>query len=223
MIYLAPLFVIALLHDLVYGERQSGRLQLLLSLPDGACVWRRRALLRYALLFACLAVPVVVGVVVAGTSFGSHPEWKDTTPLPVGFHWKWYFAFHQVDDESVAGQAQAYRAGLLARQDWTNRLGWLLPSVGAQAILHRVADTDLQAQLVYQDEIAAFHREIREFYYPSLFNDRPFDAENFAKRPVFVPDNAKSSVSKEMMGTFALGGLLLLLGITASAFVRVRQ
>jgi len=257
LIYLAPLFVIALLHDLVSGERQSGRLRLLLSLPDGARVWRRRALLRYALLFACLAVPVLVGGMVAGTSFGSlgmvlvvvlsylafwvglsllvclrgwrsvanatalmgawtvltlvlptlanvaltraipvhqgvdlmlaqrqavhgaweipreetmerffasHPEWKDTAPLPAGFHWKWYFAFHQVGDESVAEQARAYREGLLARQGWTNRLGWLLPGVGAQVILHRVADTDLQAQLAYQDDIARFHREIRAFY-----------------------------------------------------------
>jgi len=280
LIYLTPLFVIALLHDLLSAERQSGRLGLLLSLPDGARVWRRRVALRYALLFSCLALPVFIGAAVAGTAlstlglvlvvvasylafwvgltlvvaargwrsatnatalmggwvlltlvlptvanvllmraipvhqgvdlmlkqrqavhgaweipreetmqrfFTSHPEWKDSAPLPAGFHWKWYLAFHQVGDESVAEQAQAYRAGLLARQTWTDRIGWLLPGVGAQAALHQVARTDLPAQLAYQTRIADFHRQIRTFYYPYLFNDRPFGTAEFQARPVFQP------------------------------------
>lgn len=278
LIYLAPLFVIALLHDLVSGERQSGRLRLLLSLPDGGCMWRRRVMLRYVLLSACLLIPMLVGAAVAGTAaltvgialvvtasylafwvglallvasrgwrsvanatalmgiwviltlvlpalanvalvraipvtqgvdlmlaqrqavhgawevpreetmqrfLASHPEWKDTAPLPSGFHWKWYFAFHQLGDESVAEQARVYRAGLLARQAWSDRLGWLLPGVGVQAALHRAAHTDLLAQLAYQDRIADFHRQIRDFYYPYMFIDRPFSTADFQHRPTF--------------------------------------
>lgn len=280
LIYLAPLFVIALLHDLVSSERQSGRLRLLLSLPDGARVWRRRVLLRYGLLFVCLAAPAAIGAAVAGMALGtlgmvlivvasylafwgglalsvatrgwrsvanatalmgtwvlltlvlptlanvvlvraipvhqgvdlmlaqrqavhgaweiprevtmqrfftSHPEWKNTAPLPAGFHWKWYFAFHQVGDDSVADQAQAYRADLLARQAWSDRIGWLMPGVGAQAALHQFASTDLPAQLAYQDRIGQFHRQIRAFYYPYLFNDQFFGAADFQLRPVFQP------------------------------------
>ena len=41
LIYLLPLVVIALGHDLVTGERETGRLRLLLSLP-GSGLWRRR-------------------------------------------------------------------------------------------------------------------------------------------------------------------------------------
>lgn len=278
LIYLAPLFLIALLHDVVSGERQAGRLRMLLALPHGARAWRRRVLLRCALVFACLALPACIGMLAASTGlavggivlatsaayiafwtgisllvatrgwrsvakatalmgawavltlvlpalanvvltrtvpvhqgvdlmmaqrqavhgaweipredtmrrfFAGHPEWRDTAPLPSGFHWKWYFAFHQLGDESVAAQARDYRAGLAARQDWSERLGWLLPGVGAQAILHRLAGTDLPAQLAYQDRIAAFHRRIREFYYPYLFGDRPFRAADYARRPVF--------------------------------------
>lgn len=68
LIYLAPLFVIALLHDLVSGERQSGRLRLLLSLPDSGRLWRRRVTLRYLLLMACLTLPVLAGTAVSGTA-----------------------------------------------------------------------------------------------------------------------------------------------------------
>lgn len=283
LIYLAPLFAIALLHDLVSGERQSGRLRLLQSLPEATRLWRRRAGLRYALLLACLALPALAGMGLAGTPaasaglvlaviasylafwaglallvagrgwrsvanatalmgawalltlvlptlanvaltralpvhqgvdlmlaqrqavhgawelpredtmqrfYASHPEFEDSAPLPQGFHWKWYFAFHQLGDESVAPQVQAYRAGLLARQEWTDRLGWLLPGVGAQALLHAAAATDLPAQLDFQDRTAAFHAQVRRFYYPYLFNERPFGTADFAQQPVFTPQPA---------------------------------
>jgi len=304
LIYLAPLFVIALLHDLVSNERQSGRLRLLLSLPGGAQLWRRRVGLRAFLVFACLALPllgaalaaamplVTLAVALAVTAaylafwtglsllvgtrgwqsvanatalmgswavltlvlpalanvalmraipvhqgvdlmlaqrqavhgaweipredtmrrfFAGNPEWQDTAPLPAGFHYKWYFAFHQLGDESVAGQVSDYRAGLGARQEWTGRLGWLLPGVGAQAILHRLAGTDLPAQLAYQDRIANFHREIRTFYYGYLFKDRPFGQDDYAKRPVFAPRVAEPALPWAGLAGIGLLSLAVLL------------
>ncbi|GGY41835.1 ABC transporter permease [Pseudoduganella albidiflava] len=310
LIYLAPLFAIALLHDLVSGERQTGRLRLLLAMPDAGRLWRRRAGLRYALLFLCLAVPACVGAALSGTGIvatgivlavtaaclafwtglsllvatlhwrsvtnatvlmgawavltlvlpalanvaliraipvhqgvdlmlaqrqvvhgawelpreetmrkfvASHPEWKDHTAVPRRFHWKWYFAFHQVGDESVAGAARDYRGGLLARQAWTGRLGWLLPGVGAQAVLHRLAGTDLPAQLAYQDAIAAFHRQIRTFYYPYLFNDRPFGTADFARQPGFVPRVPDGMPGRDglaaLLALFVLAGAVQLAGL----------
>jgi len=307
LIYLAPLFVIALLHDLVSGERQSGRLRMLLALPQGAQVWGRRVALRCVLVFACLALPALAGAVFAGMAAGGmaivllvaasylafwaglallvaargwrsvsnatalmgawavltlvlpalanvaltrtipvnqgvdlmmaqrqavhgaweipreetmrkflavHPEWKDTPPLPAGFHYKWYFAFHQLGDESVAAQARDYRAGLAARQAWTERLGWVLPGVGAQAILHRIAGTDLPAQLAYQDRIAAFHERIRTFYYGYLFRDRPFRQEDYAKRPVFVGHSVATATPWSAIAAMVvLAWLVLALGL----------
>jgi ABC-2 type transport system permease protein len=61
VIYLAPLVVIALAHDLVSGEREAGRLRLLLSMPSGGAVlWRRRVGLRYLLVLAVLLAPAVI-------------------------------------------------------------------------------------------------------------------------------------------------------------------
>ncbi|HDU8210603.1 DUF3526 domain-containing protein [Acinetobacter baumannii] len=281
LIYLVPLFVIALLHDLISVERQSGRLGLLLSLPDGTRIWRRRVALRYGLLLSCLLVPMLIGAAIAGmalTTVGmvvlivasylafwvgltlivtargwrsvtnatalmgtwvmltlvlptlanvalvrtipvhqgvdlmlaqrqivhgaweipreetmqrfiaNHPEWKDTAPLSKGFQWKWYFAFHQLGDDSVAEQAKQYRDGLLKRQAWTDRIGWILPSVGAQVALHQFASTDLPAQLRYQDQIADYHKQVRMHYYPYLFNDLKYSSADFDTRPIFEPE-----------------------------------
>ena len=90
--------------------------------------------------------------------------------------WEWYFAFRQVGDESVAGEVEAYRAGLEQRDVAARALGWVLPSVGVQVLLTRLAGTDLRAQLAYQDRIRDYHRRLREFYYVYLFPDRPFGA-----------------------------------------------
>lgn len=279
LVFLAPLFVIALFHDLVSGEREAGRLRTLTALPrGGAGLMRRRTLLRLALLWSVLGAPFAVAAIVSGVGAGaillillviaayllfwiglaaligrlrwssvanaatlaacwlvlvliaptlahvainravpitqgaeialaqrervnhawdipreetmrrfyaSHPRWAGSAPLGLAFHYKWYLAFHQNGDESVAEQVRAYRAGLERRDAAARALGWALPSVGVQALLTRLADTDLTAQLAYQDRIRDFHRRLREFYYGYLFTDRPFGKEDFDRAPVF--------------------------------------
>lgn len=310
LVYLAPLVLIALLHDLVSAERGAGRLPTLLALPQGAqALWRRRAGLRSVLVFAALALPVLAGAALNGTPWvavagvlavvaaqvafwsgvcllvavrgrstvanatalvgawavltlvlpvlaqaalarwvpvsqgvdlmlaqrqavhaawdeppqatletflRSHPQWRHTAPLPAGFHWKWYYAFQQLGDDSVAPQVAAYRAGLEARQRWTARLGWLLPGVGAQAALHRIADTDLPAHTAYQDRIADFHTRLRHFHYPYLFDGRPFGAQDFAQQPRFEPPVRRADVPLADLAVLVIvGAAALLAGLLA--------
>lgn len=318
VIYLLPLFLIALLYDLVSGERQSGRLRMLLAMPGPpGRLWYRRAGLRSSLACACLTAPLLVGMVHAGmpamsvaftllvvVSYAAfwtglsllvatrgwrtvtnatalmacwsmltlvlptlasvtltraipvqqgvelmlaqrqnvhgawevphtvtmqrflqtHPEWTTLAAREAGARWKWYFAFQQVGDESVAARLQAYREGLLARQQWTTRLGWLLPAAAAQTTLHRMARTDLQAQLAYQDQITAFHGQIRRFYYPYLFNDRPFGAADFARRPQFVPRmDTAIGVQRDTVILALVAMLVLGLGIAALGRIRTAR
>jgi ABC-2 type transport system permease protein len=117
--------------------------------------------------------------------YARHPQWRDSPPLTDAFHYKWYFAFHQVGDESVAPQVAAYRQGIEAREAAARSLGWLLPPVGVQAALARMANSDMQAQLAYQDRVRAFHARLRQFYYGYLFTDRPFGKADFDRAPRF--------------------------------------
>ena len=71
----------------------------------------------------------------------------------------------------------------MARDTWTRRIGYILPSVGVQVALHRLARTDLEAQLSYQDRIRKYHERLRRFYYPYIFDDRAFTSEDFSKAP----------------------------------------
>ncbi|RDE07382.1 DUF3526 domain-containing protein [Sphingomonas aracearum] len=279
LVFLAPLFVIALLHDLVSGEREAGRERTLQALPHGGrALWRRRTRLRLALLWAALALPFAVAAILQGVGpvtilivlalvfayllfwvavamlvgrlrwssvanaatlaaawlvlvlvvptlanvlinanlpvgqgaeialaqreavndawdvprentmrrfYASQPEWADSPPLGPEFHYKWYLAFHQNGDESVAPKVRAYREALQARDTAGRALGWVLPSVGVQALLTRLAHTDLAAQLAYQDRVRAYHAQLRQFYYGYLFRDRPFTRADFRRAPRF--------------------------------------
>ena len=279
LVFVAPLFVIALFHDLMSGEREAGRLRTLDALPRGGrALFRRRTLLRTGLVWAALALPfsiaatyagvawptilLVVGVIAAYLLFwvaaaalvgrlrwssvanaaslaalwlllvlvvptlahvainaavpvaqgaeialaqreavnaawdvpredtmrrfyARHLEWADSTPLDTAFHYKWYLAFHQNGDESVADRVRAYRTGLQRRDAAGRAIGWVLPSVGVQGLLTHLAGTDLDAQLAYQDRIRAYHRRLRTFFYTYLFRDRPFGRADFAKVPAF--------------------------------------
>jgi ABC-2 type transport system permease protein len=280
LVYLVPLVLIALLHDLVSGERERGRLAVLRSMPGSVRrLWLARVGVRAAAVFGALAVPflvaaaisradvaasaallglvavmiafwaaVTVGVAVRGWSspvnatvlaatwfaltlvlpsaahlavnaavpipsgaelarenreavhdawdlprqptlerfYVSHPQWANSAPVTVGFHWKWYFAFQQLGDEHVAGLSRAYREGIARRDALAGAVGWLVPPVGVQRAVHRLAGTDVRAQLEYLDRVRAFHTRLREYYYPYLFEDRAFGAEEFASAPRFA-------------------------------------
>lgn len=119
--------------------------------------------------------------------YAKYPEWSDSAPLGTAFHYKWYLAFHQNGDDSVAPMSAAYREGIEERTKAANSLGWVLPPVGLQAALTRMADTDMQAHLAYQDRIRAYHGELRRFYYGFLFGDKPFPEEDYGRAPEFRP------------------------------------
>ena len=303
LIYLAPLAVIVLMHDLVSGEREAGRLRLLSAMPaTPGGLWLGRSALRMALVLLALIGPLLVGAIIAqapaaGVSLlvlvaalyvvfwtglgllvgawgrrsafnaaalvgcwivlvlltpalanavlsraipvgrgvdltlaqreavhrawdvpksavmtpfvAKHPEWASSPPVEGRFHWKWYYAMHEMGDDSVAGQFADYRASLAARQAWTERLGWLSPTAAAQSLVHRIADSDLTAHLAYQDSVAAFHRQLQAFYYPYLFNERPFQRADFDRLPAYQPrlDTGSVAIVPLLALTVLAGGI----------------
>lgn len=119
--------------------------------------------------------------------YARYPEWSDSAPLGTAFHYKWYLAFHQNGDDDVARMAADYRAGIERRSAAASKLGWLLPPVGMQAALTRLAETDMQAHLAYQDRIRAYHADLRRYYYSFLFRDKPFRQADYTRAPAFEP------------------------------------
>lgn len=104
-----------------------------------------------------------------------HPEWADYAAVDRPFHWKWYYAFQQVGDQTAEPLVGAYRAGVLARDRATALLAWLSPSVAVDRALQTLAQTDTRSLLAYEDRVREFHFRLRTFFYPLLFRDEAFD------------------------------------------------
>ena len=114
-----------------------------------------------------------------------HPEWRDHADVERPFEWKWYFAFQQVGDQTVETLSQAFRTGRLSRDRLVGWLSLLAPPVWLERTLQSLAETDVEAALAYERSVRDFHAELRAFYYPRLFEKRPFDPSAARARPEF--------------------------------------
>ncbi len=113
------------------------------------------------------------------------PEWKDYTRWDgaKGFEWKWYYAFQQVGDQTAETFSEAYRDGRLQRDKLMSWLSVISPASFMQRQFEKIAQTDTSASLAYETRVRNFHMDLRQWHYPRLFKDMPYEAED-AKRNV---------------------------------------
>lgn len=114
-----------------------------------------------------------------------HPEWANTPKIDGPWDWKWYYAFQQVGDQKAEGLSLAYSTGRIERDRMAGLLALAAPPALLERSLQRLADTDVSAVLDYENEVRAFHSELRSFYYPGLFGDKPFEKSAVENLPVF--------------------------------------
>jgi len=117
--------------------------------------------------------------------FERHPDMAAFTQPVEGFEWRWYYAFQQVGDQTAENLSQAYTDGRTQREHMARKLSFVSPASYVQRTLEGMADTDTDATLDYEAGIRAFHRDLRVYYYPRLFDGRKYDAEDVKTRPVF--------------------------------------
>jgi ABC-2 type transport system permease protein len=116
-----------------------------------------------------------------------HPEWTAYSEISRPFEWKWYYAFQQVGDERAERLSQAYRDGRARRDAMAGWVAILAPPSLVDRALNALARTDTRADLAYEAAIRDFHRDLRQFYYPRLFRDAPFERRELENLPEFSP------------------------------------
>ncbi len=117
----------------------------------------------------------------------THPQWQGKTQTTSLFEWKWYFAFQQVGDEKALPLAIAYQQTAEDRYRAAGYIALLSPATLLKRVLTHWAHTDAPAAWHYEQQVRAFHAELRQFYYPFLFNGTPYSEASLADRPVFTP------------------------------------
>jgi ABC-2 type transport system permease protein len=143
--------------------------------------------------------------------FRWHPEWRETPPVTGRFHWKWYYAFHHVADRAVQPLVDADEAAMHQRDRLGAWVGIALPAVAMQNIIDGLADNGNRRLIAHRRAIAEFHDRMRVYFYPFVFEERPFTAKDFAAIP--KPRPAASVATHAMEAWFGLLGLLALFGV----------
>lgn len=118
--------------------------------------------------------------------YALYPQWRDSPPVNGRFHWKWYYAFQHMADVRLAPQVAAREQALLQREQTSEQLRWLLPSVWAQRSLENIAESNVTHLLAHRQQIERFHTALRHALYPHLFEEKPLTVTQFKQWPVFA-------------------------------------
>jgi ABC-2 type transport system permease protein len=128
--------------------------------------------------------------------FARRPEWAGTVVPGDRFSWPWYYAAHEMGDQSVAPTVATYRASLEQRARWTARAGLVLPPLGVELLFERLAGSDLTTALHYRDSIAGYHERLKQTFYPWVFGFQGLAAfrQDELPRHRFVSDEIGGSL-----------------------------
>lgn len=167
LVYLLPLVAIALVHDLVSGEREAGRLSLVLATASAPIrMWGRRVLLRYGLVLFAILLPFAVGCSVAGVPVLQALAVALVAMLYAAF-WFGVFAFLAARVHSSAVAAMAMFAVWLG-------LTLLLPTA-ANTLINRAvpAGRGVDLMLAQRQIVHAGWDEPKEVTFDRFFRTHP--------------------------------------------------
>lgn len=117
--------------------------------------------------------------------FAIHPSYKGYTKVNQGFAWEWYYAFQQVGDQAAKPLSEQYRQATNRKYKLAGYVALISPPMLFQRTMTSLAQTDAMAAIEYETQIRAFHKALRMFYYPWLFNTQEFDKERLSEIPAF--------------------------------------
>ncbi|OZI07904.1 hypothetical protein BWI93_12240 [Siphonobacter sp. BAB-5385] len=99
----------------------------------------------------------------------------------------WYYAMQFSGDLDSKHASEQLFEKLSQRQSLSETMSWFNPVIAAQQALNKVANTDLESHVRYLQSVKAHHRQIREYFYPHIFEDTPTEHLDWAGYPPYQP------------------------------------
>ncbi|UCJ09676.1 DUF3526 domain-containing protein [Chitinophaga pendula] len=131
----------------------------------------------------------------------------DTSELSMRRSMAYYQLAEDRMDRVLAAQEATYQQEL----GMVMRAYSFSPSVYAQALLNRIAQTDVLDQSFFRERVRVFRDSWKHYMYDFNFNDRTFKAADYATLPVYVPTADPGRISMLSKG-------LLYFGLLSAAF-----
>ncbi len=129
----------------------------------------------------------------------------------------WYYAMQFSGDLESAYSSEKLFKKLYQRQAVSERIAGFNPVIAAQQSLNKVANTDLTSHIRYLQSVKAHHRQIREYFYPFIFENTPTESIDWAGYPAYQP-NAYTNEAIVGGAIAILGWTLLLAAVSLLLF-----
>jgi ABC-2 type transport system permease protein len=116
--------------------------------------------------------------------YAHYPQFKKYTLPKKEFSWLWYYAMQQMGDDDAAMESGKLRGKLLQREQFSETMGYFIPSIHTQLQSNALAQSGLQNRILFLDSLTAFHEQKRLYFYPLIFEDKPVLQEDWAQHTV---------------------------------------
>jgi ABC-2 type transport system permease protein len=147
--------------------------------------------------------------------YARYPEWRGREVPRDRYSIAWYYAMQQRGDAAAEPAFRAYLDAVERRQALVRRLAAWVPPLALTDSLLLVARTDVDSHLAYLRSVADFHEQLKGFFLPAVFDDRPVSAMDWSAAPRHAfRDEARASAAT-LVGPHLLhvvGAALVLLG-----------
>jgi ABC-2 type transport system permease protein len=145
--------------------------------------------------------------------YAKYPQFKDI-PIPEDkFSWGWYYAAQLMGDLESGDTTANYMRKLKLRDEWTQKVALILPTVNAQLSFNRLSNNDLQSHLDYLESVRQHHTNVREYFYPFIFRNAKVEEVDWQNVPKheFDDESKKNEFPASVLGIFIVSAIFAIL------------
>jgi ABC-2 type transport system permease protein len=138
----------------------------------------------------------------------------------------WYYAMQFSGDLESANSSEKLFEKLMQRQTLSERIASFNPVIAAQQSLNKVANTDLTSHIRYLQSVKTHHRQIREYFYPFIFEDTPTESIDWAGYPAYQPNQYINEPVRDgviAILTWVVGSLVVSLILFNRNFIKIKD
>lgn len=155
--------------------------------------------------------------------FEHYPQLKKYPfPQEKTFSWFWYYAMQQMGDDQALASRLAIKHKLESRQHFTQNVALLFPTIQTQLGVNKLAGSDLDNHLGFQEAARKYHEQIRLHFYPAIFQNEDVNSTDIKSYRLtqYIPQQAPS-VWVNLLSIFVF--VAILLGISVFNFRKVNR
>jgi ABC-2 type transport system permease protein len=115
--------------------------------------------------------------------YARYPQWRGSEVPRDRYSNGWYYAMQQRGDAAAEPAFRAYLDAVERRQALVRRLAAWVPPLALTDSMLRLARTDVDSHLAYLRSVADYHEQLKAFFLPAAFDNRPVSAMDWSAAP----------------------------------------